>query len=466
MFAVFIDQVSPRIHYILEEFLSRRLQKPLKIFTDPDAYSVDDSRIKLQYAESQRLDLPGFWVYRDAFILEDSVNPYFDPSETEFHLSAKAQAYLQNKLRALSIAQKEIKRIEDAYSNPFPALFPGDSPLGFDFFSFAFYSLSRYEEYQSFQADAYGRFAYKESLESQRDFDTAPFVDIAFFHVLSALNLEDLVPPMLIKPSVDIDIAFQYKGRSWRRQLLSALYFPKTIIERFRVFMGQIEDPFDPRITVRSFIQNLSKPAAVFWLVPRKTKGVNRQVKRNYRHFKESIRDLNSISQSGLHPSFSPHPLYSWKNEKQWLENHLKKPITHSRQHFLNLRFPDTYQHLLSIGIEHDWSMGYAEMAGFRAGTSYDFNWFDLSKNTATQLVVHPFCIMDVTAKNYMHLSPSAAIDAALVLQEMVFLFGGSFTFIVHNESLSNHAGWENWRGVFEKWSEFLPYESTDNTLG
>ncbi len=466
MFAVFIDQVSPRIQYILEEFLGRRLQKSLKIFSDPLAFGADDSKIKLQYAPEKRHDVPGFWIYRDAFILESAVNPYFDPKQTHFHLSEKSKTHLRNKLSPYNISQKETKRIEGLLSSPLPALFPKESPLGFDFFSFAFYYLSRYEEYQSFQADSFGRFPFKESLDSQRKIDAVPLVDIAFFYLLSALDLENLLPPMVIKPSIDIDIAFQYKGRSWRRSILSALYFPKTIIERLRVFSGLIEDPFDPRIHVLSFIKNLKKPAAVFWLVSKETKGVNRQVNRSYMPFQQAITDLNSISEIGIHPSYRKHPSRAWNAEKKWLESLVKKPIIHSRQHFLGLKFPETYQTLLSLGIRHDWSMGYAEKIGFRAGTAFDFNWFDLSKNETTELVIHPFCIMDVTAKNYMRLRPSEAVNAALYLQEMLFLFGGSFTFIVHNESLSNHAGWENWRHVFEKWNSFMLEEIGDQNVG
>jgi len=35
----------------------------------------------------------------------------------------------------------------------------------------------------------------------------------------------------------------------------------------------------------------------------------------------------------------------------------------------------------------------------------------------------------------------------------MVFLFGGNFTFIAHNESLSESAGWKGWTNVFDSWA-------------
>jgi hypothetical protein len=59
---------------------------------------------------------------------------------------------------------------------------------------------------------------------------------------------------------------------------------------------------------------------------------------------------------------------------------------------------------------------------------------------------------MDVTAKNYMKLNPDEAIDVGRTLKELVFIFGGTFTFIVHNESLSEAEGWGGWKRVFNSW--------------
>jgi len=89
---------------------------------------------------------------------------------------------------------------------------------------------------------------------------------------------------------------------------------------------------------------------------------------------------------------------------------------------------------------------------GFRAGTAYPFHWFDLSKNKETNLCIHPFCLMDVTAKNYMKLNQDQAIDVGQTLKELVFIFGGRFAFIVHNESLSEAEGWGGWKRVFNSW--------------
>ena len=452
MFAVFIDQVSPRIQYVLEELLERRLETELKIFTQTSEFIKDDSQVKIQYVSKQFESLPGFVVIQDSIMTETMVNRYFDPYVSSFHLSSNSQESLLIKSKNNGLPDSEIQRLQNFLKKPFPCLFPNDSELGFDIFAMAFYFLSRYKEYQDFDADSFGRFSYKESLEFKWGYNVAPHVDIAFFHFLSALNQVSSIKDHGIIASFDIDIAYQFKGRSWRRQLASALRFPKLLWERITAISNG-GDPFDPRKTVFNFLQNTGVSSRIFWLCSKRVKGVNRQVKRMYEPFKNAIKDSAQISAVGLHPSFSMNPKSTWEEEKKWLEHLLQANITHSRQHFVHLLFPDTYECLIELGIQHDWSMGYAENVGFRAGTAYDFRWFNLAKNSQTPLTIHPFCIMDVTAKNYMSLSPIAAIEMGRSLKEMVFLFGGNFTFIAHNESLSERSGWEMWMPVFKSWA-------------
>ena len=153
----------------------------------------------------------------------------------------------------------------------------------------AFYFMSRYEEYQDFQADPFGRFGFENALESQWNYDPAPHVDIAFFHFLSAIQAEHLSPKADIIASFDIDIAYQFRGRSWQRQLASALRFPSLLFERLRVLFGS-KDPFDPSVTVFPFIEDLHVEHRIFWLCSKRVKGVNRQVKRRFTPFVEAIK--------------------------------------------------------------------------------------------------------------------------------------------------------------------------------
>jgi hypothetical protein len=102
------------------------------------------------------------------------------------------------------------------------------------------------------------------------------------------------------------------------------------------------------------------------------------------------------------------------------------------------------------MGIKEDYSMGYASCSGFRAGTCTSFLFYDLVSDCETNLVIHPFLVMDVTLKQYLGLNPGEALDRIYRLVEIVKAVNGTFTSLWHNESLSEHGVWKGWRSVFE----------------
>ena len=453
MFAVFIDQDSPRTHYVLQEILSRRWNTTLAIYTSWVDFKASSEPFRIQYATEKKEDQHSFFIKRENFIIEEEINQYFTPKTTSYHLTENTKKHLSSRIKNIDLSDSEKARMLSVLDEPYPCLFPNDCDLGFDVFSMAFYFLSRYEEYQTFEEDQWGRFHYKNSLVSEWHYNPSPFLDIAIIHFLGLLGaLETIRIPFDVQPTADIDIAYRFKGRSLSRTLLSTFRFPLHLPHRIWSCLKR-KDPFDPKITVSQYLKGHEKQSRVFWLSSNKTKGANRQVERNHPPFQSVIRLINKQISIGLHPSLSTSsPIFDWEEEKEWLETITKSNITHSRQHFLHLLFPDTYHILQKIGISDDWSMGFAEHVGFRAGTAFPFRWFDLSKNQETTLTIHPFCLMDVTAKNYMKLNPDEAIDVGRALKELIFIFGGTFTFIVHNESLSESEGWGGWKRVFDSW--------------
>ena len=94
------------------------------------------------------------------------------------------------------------------------------------------------------------------------------------------------------------------------------------------------------------------------------------------------------------------------------LKETLHKPIQRSRYHYLHFRLPEGYRNLMATGsIEHDFSMGYSENIGFRAGICSSFNFYDLAQDYETKLRIHPFAYMDVALKNGLKLLPEQAIE-------------------------------------------------------
>jgi hypothetical protein len=100
--------------------------------------------------------------------------------------------------------------------------------------------------------------------------------------------------------------------------------------------------------------------------------------------------------------------------------------------------------------IYHDYSMGYADEPGFRAGMSRPFPAFDIEKNEPMELVIHPFAIMDSTLKSYLNLNYEQSLDLVSELSDAVREVGGVMITVWHNTSVSNHGIWEGWQSLYE----------------
>jgi hypothetical protein len=153
--------------------------------------------------------------------------------------------------------------------------------------------------------------------------------------------------------------------------------------------------------------------------------------------FWQLITDLESICVVGIHPSYvSNQKIWLFHKEMERLENIIKRPVTLSRQHYLKLRFPKTYSNLLKSDITNDFTMGFAALVGFRAGTCTPFPFFDLTRNECTELTIHPFQVMDVTLKNYLHLDPEEAGQLIDELMREVKKVHGTYVSLWNNESM------------------------------
>jgi hypothetical protein len=164
------------------------------------------------------------------------------------------------------------------------------------------------------------------------------------------------------------------------------------------------------------------------------------------------IKAFSEQALAGVHPSYysdaQPEML---AEEKAVLESIIGRRITISRQHYMRLRFPQTYQALIAAGIEEDYSMGYSTHFGFRAGTSAAFPWYDLSEEGESKLRVRPFVFMDTTAHYDLGLSPEAAFDRLRRMRLQVEAVHGTLITIMHNFSLGTDQEWKGWRRAYER---------------
>jgi hypothetical protein len=154
----------------------------------------------------------------------------------------------------------------------------------------------------------------------------------------------------------------------------------------------------------------------------------------------------------GIHPSYTT---YQDKGRIQFEVKKLAelagKPIIHSRQHFLRYRLPETFRYLLQAGIRQDYTLGLYSEIGFRTGMAIPYPWFDLARNEMTELMLHPTLAMDRTLQAYMKLSPAEAFIEVNMFVEKVRQVNGTFTLLLHNDSLSESGEWKGWRDAVKQ---------------
>ena len=329
-----------------------------------------------------------------------------------------------------------------------------------DLLASIFYMLSRMEEYQSIQTDALERFQASASVAATHNWLQVPICDIwseALIHFLEhTLNheLQAQQPRFHFQPTFDIDNTFAYAHKNTIRTFFAnckdVIYRrSERVMDRKMVRKGAKTDPYDTFDQIAELAQHFPD-TKVFWLLGNYTK-----LDKNLSHLnlpqQDKIRQIAAHAEIGIHgSSLTQHSYQQLEIVIQRLEQIIGYRPHSNRQHFLLMSLPNTYLQLLKAGITHDYTMGYAEETGFRAGTARTFKWFDLRRNEVTQLNIQPFAYMDGTLLEYLKLSPSEAIHRIENLFAVVQKYGGTFSFLWHNETISGYQHWAAYQEVFK----------------
>jgi hypothetical protein len=334
---------------------------------------------------------------------------------------------------------------------------PTDIP--FDLFAASFYLLSRYEEYLPHKVDEHGRFHHEQSLAVQQGFIETPLVDKWILNLKSHLErqfgkMDFSLPAFQCISTVDIDVAYLYKGISPDRQLLkigksSMLFRFGKAAAQMKVHLGKMRDPYDTYDYIHQVTRNVTLK---YFILSGGNTEYDQPLAIDGNVMQTLLLSLSARKELGLHPSYASSDQEGLiVNEKKQLEAVLEKKVTFSRQHFLRFRLPHTMNTLLKQGIEQEYSMAYSGIAGFRASTCHPFCFFDLEQNKASTLVLYPTCVMDVTLRYNMGMSVHAAIAKVEQLMNEVKQVNGIFISIWHNSNLSETDEWLPWKEVFEK---------------
>jgi len=412
--------------------------------------------------------------YAVKLMLDDlEIQPEFTISDSEFNefsgpkfVYSKRENLIENAIQIHSFGLLEhldFSRLKTDWSTykEIDVLFPRQfGTFPFDVLAAGFFLVTRYEEYWRHEGDHMGRYLPSNSTTGQKNLLKLPLVDI--WRKLFCDHLIAHFPQLIRKnhkfqflSTIDIDSAYAFSHKGFYRTLGGVLkdltkFNFKNLSQRIKVVRNPSLDPYDTYDYIDRIHQEYEQPLQYFFLLA-DFGDYDRGLPFNSKGLQSLIKRLAKKHTIGIHPGVASYKRYNTLlKEKSRLETILGKQIKSSRQHYLMLKFRATYRLLKATGIEDDYTLGYAQEIGFRAGTCRPFNWFDLKKNEESTLTIHPFAYMDATLNYYLELSPESAIREIEKLITIVHQYQGEFISIWHNETLTDTGKWKDWRQVLE----------------
>jgi len=405
---VFSPLLTPRIKYIFN-FIFKDILKTEVEFTGNSDFFLQSENVKISYGDKPLADELFF-------------------KNTSLLLSNKVE---ELKLKTVSFGD---------YQVPFQV---EDSTLPFDVFAASFFILSRYEEYVH-KNKSETEFTAKDSHQYKWKVLKRPVIDEW------ALLLKNMIKKK--HPS------FKFNGKNFYHQPtinftlrpdVPSGFFPKTkfifssVFNKQQKFLSSVFDDFtglgiNPEQTINAL--NLKSQPIYFINFPKDDKG--------RLSFENSAIFLKE-KQVGL-----LRPCTSDKEKSNTLKTDLSKlgsihsSINFKSQQLELLKLPTCYLHLLSAGVTSDYSMGYPDKAGFRAGTCTPFKWYDLQLEKVTPINVKSYSVSD-TAIHYLNTA-----DATQTVKEFidaVKLVDGHFYSSWQLKNLSENVKFKKWKAVFNE---------------
>lgn len=369
MLLVYTQKITPRITYTFKQICTRILGIPVG-FTSKIEEFVAHEGMKISYGKQS--------LANEVFI-------------------QNVDLLLEQGMTDLEIKVQEWEEV--------PCFFAvsENSSIPFDIFAASFYLLSRYEEYLPHVKDEQGRFQASESLAFQENFLEKPVIDIwaqKFKKVLQAKFSDQQFPEKEFSSEniVAVTEIFCYKEKGIIRVLLGLLMDvvqlkPKYVLHRFQVMLKLKRDPYDVYNKLLRFLKKHKIPMKFMFQVS-DFSSHDRNINYNRLQLQSLIKSVADYAEVGLQPGYYANQKFqTLKEEKRRLENILKRPVLSAINSKYNLLLPDAYNHMVELDFKNDFSMGYPEAVGFRAGTCTPYLFYDINFEVKTPLLLHPYAL-------------------------------------------------------------------------
>lgn len=423
MLLVYTHKITPRLKYVFKHIVTRILGVPVSFTTIIEEFIAHDS-LKISYTKQP--------LSHEVFIKGHDL--LFEQGISDIDISVHDW--------------QETKGI-------FPA---GEkSVLDYDIFAASFYLLSRYEEYLPHVKDNYGRFTAEESIAFKNNFLQQPIVDIWAYKFKKVIqeNYPDFSFPKRqyeVKPVIDIPTAYNFKLKGIMRSIGGTLgdlvsFKFRSLYNRYLVLFGVRKDPFD----TFKYILNKQKQSRfkfIFFFLIGDYSTYDKNININKTKFISLVKQVSDYCNVGLKVSyFALTDINVLKKEKQKMEAVINTTLMASRNSFSKLNLPESYRNLVGLEIPEDYTMGYINYVGFRAGTCTPFLFYDLDYEVQTPLKVYSYNVLDYTL-----LEINSLLDKKKLLNEIineVKNVNGLFIPVFHNYTFSDIERWDGFKDLF-----------------
>jgi Family of unknown function (DUF7033) len=345
--------------------------------------------------------------------------------------------------------------------NELPVFFQSSpqSDIPFDIFAASFFLISRYEEYLDLHPDETGRFKASSSTAFKNGFLEIPVVDhwaremakalLKKFRTLTFRRNE-------YKAFLNIDLDLNNPGSN-----------AKGLFRSIGHLFHDLSGSYFHRSAPGAVIRNENDPSVIFDYMNRSIMESNTDARffipvgdrSKYDHnpswknddYRSLINKIAERFKTGLHPSFhataNPGMLAS---EKIRLKSIISREITMTHFHLVRLSAAGSYHEMHKEGITEDYSMGYPEEPGFRAGIARPFYFYNIHEERQTEVRIFPFQLMDSAFYRFNKEERLKPAEVIVKLINETRKAGGTFVSVWHHSTLQDNPGWQGGREVFE----------------
>lgn len=329
-----------------------------------------------------------------------------------------------------------------------------------DLLASTYFLISRYEEmYRRSERDSYGRFPGKSSLPYRAGFLHRPIID-EYGEALRQILLETGIaerhnlrleerPKTFSRVNLTHDLSRPYNYRGWRSFLRAWLKQKKSPLEAARLsFSADVEDDYFtfPKFLKwdRNTCDSLGRDRSDIFLFIRMPSR-HPLDKPYYSLHSLYLRRILSIAAKhkvllALQCSYAAgHQSELIIKERHQFEKAFRQRPRGLRHNKLTSCEPEDLLQAYVSGFRNDYSMGYADVVGFRLGTCRPVKFINPNTRLLTELILHPLVLRDLTLSDqrYMALEQDEAERIAHDLIRTTARYNGELTLLWHNDLLS-----------------------------